>query len=301
MGGRATLFALSLALGTSVALAAQQPAQDGDTESSDGGQIVVTGRAQARDKAFERTVREFVAQIGKPGPIGQLSRWGDPVCPMVQGLSEGFDRFVEHRIREVAASVGAPSEGDCAQYNVWVVITEQPDRFMADVRRNHPALLGYHYVGQRKSLAAFESPMKSWYATGTTIVGQGAQLDHAYGPGLPENSGSRIKPLYQSRFAFVLVVVDFDAIEGQAIGPVADRIAMQVLGNARSHPGCAALPSVLDYLESDCPEGAEIEGITAFDRAYLEGLYAFDRNELRGYMRGTIAKQIAAEADGPQP
>jgi hypothetical protein len=81
-------------------------------------------------------------------------------------------------------------------------------------------------------------------------------------------------------------------MEGLAIGPVADKIAMLVLSRPVSRGGCSSLPSIMDFLEPACPSGDSAEGLTAYDEAYLKGLYAFDRDELKNYMRDTVAEYI---------
>jgi hypothetical protein len=250
-------------------------------------------------ESFEEAVTKFVRDLGRPGPVNQISRWGEPVCPTTEGLSPGFNDFVSERIREVAARVGAPGPGDCAGgANVSVMFTTKPDRLMTHVRKHHAGLLGFHHIGERKSLAAFQPPMKSWYVTMTTVPGQFASIDHAYGPGVPGGTGSRIRLPYKSRFALVLVVVDADLIEGQAIGPVADKIAMLVLSRPAPRGGCSSLPSILDFLEPACPSGEAAQSLTAYDEAYLKALYAFDRDELKGYMRDTVRDYITENA-GP--
>ena len=265
------------------------------------GEVVVRGRPAVTAQSFAKAVQNFVHQGGRLGPIRQVSRWADAVCPVSAGLSHAFDDFVDKRIREVAARVGAPG-GDCRQGNVMVVFTTKPDELMADVRKHHEGLLGYHYVGETKSLAAFQPPMKSWYVTLTKIPGGDfAMLDQAYAPGPPSGTASRILPPLKSEFAVVLVVVDANLLEGQKIGPVADRIAMLVLSRPGPRAGCSPLPSVLDFLDPDCPSGGSIEGLTAYDEAYLKALYAYRGAESRFFERSAIARRVIKDMQSALP
>ena len=278
---------------------AASPAKSPDSAAI--GEIIVRGHAAKVPKSFDTAVRKFVHDMGRPGPIGQISRWRQPVCPITAGLTPAFDDFVNRRVRQVAARVDAPGPGDCREAaNVMVIFTTKPDQLMVDVREHHEGLLGYHFVGQTKSLAAFEPPMKSWYVTVTTMPGGDfAMLDQAYAPGPPAGSGSRIQPEYRSEFAFVLVVIDANLLEGQAIGPIADRVAMLALSRPAPRDGCGSLPSILDLMDPKCPAGGSIQGLTAYDEAYLEALYAYRANEMRSMERKSIARRVEDETASP--
>ena len=270
-------------------------------DSTTVGQVVVQGRSPRAKKALEKAVAQFLHDMGRPGPFGQISRWAEPVCPITAGLTPALDRFVNQRIREIAARVGAPGAGDCGKGgNVMVMFTTKPDQLMSDIREHHEGLLGYHYVGETKSLAAFQPPMKSWYITTTSIQGGDfVMLDRAYAPGPPGGTASRIPPPLQSRFAFALVVVDANLLDGEEIGPVADRIAMLALSKPAARTACSSLPSVMDFLTM-CP-GPPALGLTDYDEAYLKALYAYKGSELRYFERRSLARQIIKGAGLPSP
>ena len=265
-------------------------------ESTTVGEVVVRAPAPSIPRSFARSVEKFVHDVGRPGPVGQISRWATPVCPVTVGLTPAFDSFVNRRIKEIAARVGAPSRDACrGGANVMVAFTPQPDELMADVRKHHEGLLGFHYIVETRSLAAFEPPMKSWYVTATRIADSDfAMIDQAYASHEPPQGGSHIPPPLKSEFAFVLVVVDANLLEGQAIGPVADRIAMLVLSKPALREGCSPLPSILDFLDPKCPPGRSADGLTIYDEAYLKALYAHKGSETRSFERGSIAKRMIA-------
>ncbi len=143
--------------------------------------------------------------------------------------------------------------------------------------------------------------MKSWYVTKTTIAGGDlAMLDQAYTP-RPPQGGSRIPPPLQSQFVFVLVVVDANLLEGQAIGPVADRIAMLALSRPAAREGCSALPSVMDLLDPGCTSNGGAEGLTSYDEAYLKALYAYKGSEIRYFERRSMARTIISPTSVAPP
>jgi hypothetical protein len=85
----------------------------------------------------------------------------------------------------------------------------------------------------------------------------------------------------------VIVIVNQRKVAGQAIGPVADYIAMMALAQPTALKTCDRIASVLDLFSSDCdtrPPG----GLTAGDAGFLRGLYTADL----GYARGMAESQI---------
>ena len=300
-----------LADGSLAQPATPAPATSGSTVVSP---LVVQAKpSKATLEAFAKTVDQFVKAQGKPGPIGQISRWREPVCPETEGLSLPYDKFVTRRVMEVAASIGAPDTWCRHGANTRIVFTSEPEALMADVRDHHPNLLGYHYPSEVRALAAFEPPMKSWYITGTRMtstpvgaktrgaVGVGAAADpaklrQADAPGsalmVYECTGSHIRCEKASDINYVLVVVDARRIEGFTIGAVADEVAMFVLSRPAPHTGCSPLPSVMDALNPECTMGQPIEALTSYDEAYLKGLYGYQGSEIMAFENSAIAKSI---------
>jgi hypothetical protein len=279
-----------------------QPAPTGSSPAKpqppDVGEVVVQGHEPMTPKSFADAVGKFVHDEGRPGPLGQISRWAKPVCPVAEGLTPALDDFVAKRIEDVATRVGVPGQGDCQDgADVLVVFTTEPDQLMADVRNHHETLLGFHYVGETRSLAAFEPPMKSWYVTMTVAPGF-TNVDSANGRLLPNYGASHFPPPMKSELVFVLVVVDSNLLEGQAIGPVADKIAMLALSKPATRDGCSSLPSIMDLLDPKCPSGASAEGLSTYDEAYLKALYAYHSSEIMYFERQAIRKRMVDDA-GP--
>jgi hypothetical protein len=275
--------------------------------------LVVQGRSKAALQAFARTVDTFVKAQGKPGPIGQISRWHGPVCPATEGLTPGLNAFVSARIKAIASRVGAPAGGcSAAAPNVKVIFTPEPEALMVDVRDNHPNLLGFHYRDEVRSLAVFEPPMKSWYVTASRFTAKltGAQIDAMEqgltdSPGSPlitkEGTGTHVRIDRASDMAYVLVVVDARRVEGFTIGAVADEVAMVALSRPRGRDGCSPLPSIMDALNPECSKGDPIEGLTRYDESYLKALYGYRGSEIMVFENSAIAKAVIKTTAPPSP
>jgi hypothetical protein len=85
-------------------------------------------------------------------------------------------------------------------------------------------------------------------------------------------------------------VADSAQVDGQAIGTVADEIAALALSDPGLRRGCSPLPSVLDALDTACPESAPAP--SAYDAAFLKALYASDPENLVEIQRSFIADSI---------
>jgi hypothetical protein len=108
--------ALSCAAWLAAGVATAQPASPtAPAASPTAGDVVVRGHAPTTPETFAKSVEKFVHDWGRPGPIGQISRWAKPVCPLTDGLTPGFNDFVTQRIKEVASRVGAPAPAIAAR------------------------------------------------------------------------------------------------------------------------------------------------------------------------------------------
>ena len=253
-------------------------------------------------KRIDSAVTSFVHTQARPkvGAIYRFSQWGYQVCPTTFGLTPDMNAFVSQRIKDVAAKAGVPGDGTCSGTNVLVVITSQPAALMADVRDHHENLLGYHFIGETKALAAFQPPMKSWYVTTTSkpvYITKNSPvyrvLDYAYGPMVDcPQERCRFLPVMKSRFAFALIVVEAGRIAGKPIGAVADEIAMTALSRAGPREGCSPLPTVMDLLDPACPPSDT--GLTPYDEAFLKALYAPHETEILYYERRDLERAVKA-------
>lgn len=249
-------------------------------------------------------VNRFVEAHSAASRIDQLSRWAGPVCPQTGGLSTPFDAFVTARVKAVAASVGAPVEkrpnrNFPCKTNLLIVFTTTPQTLMDDVRKHHPQMLGFHYAAQAQRLATVNHPIQAWYMTGTAPEGGNAEIDDEFHRLPAGSAGSRLTSRISSRFMGVLVVIDANRIVGHQIGAIADGAAMLSLAHAAEVKGCSELPTILDFLNPDCPAAADPPGLTRYDVAYLKGLYSIDPEEHLSAQRSEIGSRILREVGAP--
>jgi hypothetical protein len=212
-------------------------------------------------------------------------------------VSADFNAYVSARVKLVAVAVGAPQDKHPhrnfpCKTNLLIIFTTKPQALMDNVRKHHSDALGFHYAAQAERLARFDRPFKAWYVTGTQAEGDLIQEDKEFA-GVPGGeAGSRLTKRLASRFIGVLVVIDARQIVGHQIGAVADDVAMLGLAQATQVKGCSQLPTILDFLNPDCPSAADPDGLTAYDVAYLKGLYSVDPEANLAAQRSEIGSRI---------
>jgi hypothetical protein len=264
---------LCLALGTR--LVAQGAASDAPSVT------VTAPRAPTAAEVSGASVPNFVASHSTHNILtGQLARWKSGICPAVNGLDSDFNDFVVARIRSIATEVGAPAgiQGKC-KANVLIVFTLQPQQLLDEIAKRYPYLLGFHYPHQTRRLATVTRAIQGWYFTSTV----GCNGDEAGDVGFHEAGsvpggclGSRLRTGRKSVFTVVFIVADLNKVVNQEIGTISDYLAVLSLTQAQPPATCGVLPSILDYLAQNCPQGAPPTSVTAGDLAFLKGLYQTD-------------------------
>jgi hypothetical protein len=77
----------------------------------------------AQRAALAKRVTAFVNQIRGPLFEGGLTRWGEPVCPLVSGLPRDEGEFMLGRISDIARAVGVPLAGEKCCPNLYILVT----------------------------------------------------------------------------------------------------------------------------------------------------------------------------------
>jgi hypothetical protein len=280
----------------------------------------------ADKQAARKIIDDFIADQAVPIiTLDKMARWKVPVCPMAVGVPKDFARFVEQRVREVAAQVGAPVGDAACQQNVSIIFTPVPQTVVDEIRRKNPAYLGYHHsTAQADELARVKHPIQAWHMTGTRDLRGNLEADNPRRqtdtltfqypiPGRPNPmwgmtlpyaraatvTGGHLSDGLNAEFTHALIVADVKWAAGPEIGAVADAMAVLALSRPALPDNCRSMASILDLLASNCPRGAEIKAATAADLAFLRGLYTVmldaklskQQDELAYQMQKTLEAQ----------
>jgi hypothetical protein len=298
-----------LAQGFGFALAAS--AQEAPAENESSGVAVESVIVTAPKERPERQLDNFIIAHAAPSPfLRKIARWKDGICPVTIGLSAKLSLYVTQRIVRVAMMAGAPLDSrEPCRPNIAVVATPQPQELLDMVRTKRPGLLGFHYVSQAEKVATMRRAIQAWYSTATEDFygfvqsdGGGYNLnteDALSAQGIAAHvSGMRTGDGLKSQFTTAIIVVDSTKIAGQAIGPVADYIAMLALAQGQYYDVCQNVPTITNLLAPDCAEGRRPAALTDIDVTYLRGLYKMAPGGSYMGERGSIAFAMKKELGG---
>jgi hypothetical protein len=240
----------------------------------------------------DQAIADFVDSHSAITRLEKIARWEDPVCPSVVGLPANFIQFISKRVRDVAASVGAPINTDqSCKSNIDIVFTTKPQELLNTIREKQPVMLGYwSSTAQADEMAKVNHDIQSWHATQTVDLRGRPLIDSRYagqGNALSGNAasstGMRTGDGLHSTFYRGLVVANPEKLGDAEIGALADHIAMLALAQPANFTACQELPSILDMTNPACRKETPVKAMTKADTGYLKGLYKLDSGtSLRG-------------------
>lgn len=211
---------------------------------------------------------------------GQYARWKQPICPQVHGLRPVAAWQIEHRIREVAAMVGAPvdREDPCIP-NIGIFFTEDPQASLMSVADKAPMLIE---GGNQKLTVKY--PVQAWYTTFLVGGASGKTIDIPWemvtppldGPPFVRtiSAGSVLNTGFTAEMAAALVLVDSKAVTGMSVGELADYLALTTLAQSGQYGECMEAASITNLMLQKCPTENRPRGLSHVDIALLNALYA---------------------------
>lgn len=282
--------AMSASAGT-----AQNPASAPPDEQ---GTIVVTGT-----KNSEKDMRDFVRALTPVTPGGRLSRFEQSVCAAVLGLPPRQSEAVANRMRRIARTVDVPVAKPGCPANVVVMVTQDKQRFMEQLRDRYPHYFGELSQRRIRELVRQPGPAVAWHLQGAPVSARGVEL--AYDPVLNSyvnrttEAATRIHSAARPQFDGAVVVVERAALEGLTATQLADYAALRAFtGAAPSRILASGPPSILRILEA--PMGSEVPAsLTQWDLGFLRGFYSSPRNINTSAQRSEITKAMRKEVEDP--
>jgi hypothetical protein len=244
----------------------------------------------------------------------QYSRWKQPVCVRVFGLAPAEAWFVEHHIRQVAVSVGAPvASADPCLPNIAIFFTDEPQTVLDAIATARPFLVN---GGNQKVLVRY--PQQAWYASLKTdfngiktldvpfeVANPSADCILGIGPDFTGNAvssaaisdimntsavsqtvgfcempfvrtnDSRLQTGVTTEMAATTVLVDSRTVLGMKLGEVGDYLAFLTLAQGHQTGACQPLPTIANLMSKRCAAG---DTLSRIDMALLTALYEVPDN-----------------------
>jgi hypothetical protein len=305
--------AIALAIATAVVagLTAAAYAQPAGASKDTAENVTVIGQKMPED-----VINDFIkSHAGAAPALGRMAKWVRPICPVTTGLTPAMNKLVNDRVRAVAVMVEAPvAEKQPCAANIDIVFTQRPQVLLDRVRKEHPALLGYHQLSQTEDVAKVHYPIQAWYTTETVDFNRAHQVDDPQanngvdlylGPNpaclfgcilrMPyarkmQVSGGRITDSLSSEFYHVMVVIDLDEINGLELGALADDAASLALAQPQAFDACLSPASITNLMTPGCADKPKT--LTTMDLAFLRAVYKMDTGKVFSSQRSEIAYQM---------
>ena len=214
----------------------------------------VTIEASKERQALRLRVDHFVAAVIVQ-PWGEaISRWNEPVCPLVAGLPRAFGEFILWRVTRAATDAHVPIAGQKCHPNLFVVASNAPeellakwwarDRWMYDTR---------HGIAPVESFIHSKRPIRAWYnsdlvcgsgapavpggtalAIASVMTGGGGSATLAQGaPTCTDGIDTHLNYADVRAISSAIVVVDLPQMKHATIQQLADYIALVGLADVR--------------------------------------------------------------------
>lgn len=232
----------------------------------------------------------------------QYARWKRPVCPHVYGLTPVAAWQVEHRIREVAAMVGAPLDhSDPCIANIGIFFTAEPQASLLSIASAQPYLIE---GGSQKLTVRY--PVEAWYATFRVDYNGFKNIDIPWDkitpplddpPHIAAND-SRLHTGLTAEMGAATVLVDSKAVTGMTLGELGDYLALMTLAQASQYGTCQPMPTISNLMLKGCPREDTPHTLSHVDIALLTALYQvpdipelLQKQRIVGAMRRSLEQQ----------
>jgi len=244
--------------------------------------VVLPAQVRAQP-ASDQAIGAFVDSHSAITRLDKIARWEEGVCPSLAGLPANFTKFIIKRVREVAASVGAPVNADeSCKSNIDIMFTTTPQALLNSVRAKQPVMLGY-FNGNAEAdrMAVVSHTIQAWHATQSVDLHGAKSVDYrapeagatSFSTNTMNVTGNRLGDGAHSSYYHAIIVADPTKLGDAEIGTLADTVAMLALAQPSQEDACTALPSILDMTNPACRKDKPVTALTVADMGYLRGLY----------------------------
>ena len=253
---------------------------------------------RAQREAMERRVWAFVTSgIRKPFEAS-LSRWNNPICPLVVGLPQEKDQFVRARLSEIALAAGAQLATQPCQANFAVIVAAEPDAVLKAWYKRDYHLFGETTGNRINEWLKTPRPVRVWYnvesgsASGVPYArAPPGTLSTPPGMSIPFDNFAEDSHLVYNAvrdFSSVIVVIDSGRTKETNLNGLADYAAMLGLAEIQPDADFGEVPTILRLFSTS--QGAKPTSLSDWDTSLLKALYK--TGQANRYQRSEIIQSM---------
>jgi hypothetical protein len=258
----------------------------------------VTVTAKPPPASVNHAAYAFVQSITVQPDGESLARWNEPICPLVEGLTDEQDVAVATRIDQIALAAGADVGGDGCAANFLVIASREPGPLLAAWRRRDPLMFDGASTSDADGFVSKARPVRVWYNVHRAPAGgQAVTTDAGTFQGIPSvhvATISRLKRVTVRGIDSVILVVDTGQARDVTVEQIADYVAVAGLAEIKPDADLDGVPTILRLFSAT----SRPVGLTDWDRGFLAGLYRSD--QASPLQRSAIAADVTAAATQPR-
>jgi hypothetical protein len=241
---------------------------------------IETVEVTASREKVRREIQSFVHKVTRlEGEF--VARWGDPICPMVVGVSDSQSQFIQHRLIEVQDTVRKirRNPGEKCRPNLFVIITDEADQLIADWKERDPGMFrwkdreGVSHSNGTGAVRTWHNAIVEPDGGGGASAATGTRLNKGIPSGKPScPTTSRIAAGCWEHITAVVVLVNARATGKVTLAQLADYISVVSLSQIDLSANIGGVDSILQLFAQPPPDVTPA-GLTEWDHAFLNGLY----------------------------
>jgi hypothetical protein len=234
--------------------------------------------SQAQRDRDDALSRRFIQSLLRPSHSveGQFTRWKNPVCPHVIGLTPVSAYIVERRIRDVAEAIGAPLDrNDPCRPNVEIFVSPEPQATLDAIKKTDFMLLASTPYA---ATMVQHDPVQAYYYGFYRDNDGRVWLDMDWefyldDPPHVARNGLILKTGIKAEMGMATIIVDANAVAGMTLGTLGDYLALMALAQTPATGRCQPAPSVANLFLKDCAGDLHTTSLSEADLAMLTALY----------------------------
>jgi hypothetical protein len=308
------VIALSLVLLLSIPSAGAQTANTPAKASQ-----IETVPVEGIKTPLEKGIDEFVKASAQPSLfLGKLARWRTGICPQIQGFIEPVTASMTERLRETAASIGAPVDKDAnCKANVLIYFTRTPQPLLDELAKRYEAKLGLSDISEKRTAMVLTHTIQAWYgiatrdADGRTYMNlpddpdsevcgreisglpSAQQLFALKNCGFATEGGRGLHDGLRGEIARITIVADSSKLDSYDTDTLADYVTMLALSQATAFATCRDMPTITNLLVPGCDGSHKTAGLSEVDQSYLRALYNINPDLGPQLQQAAIVRQMA--------
>lgn len=249
--------------------------------------------------------REFVSEIAAPPDNRNLATWRTEMCVSAVNMPVTHGQAMVDRVSQLALHLGVRIGEPGCDPNVIIALSTDAQAMASQLVERRERSFRPNYTGSsqgQQELDAFvqsTAPVRWWHisvpvdaATGEVAV----RMPGDDGPRIVNKrmGATRLRSPLRDDMRKAFILIDVDDVADVSFEQLTDYVAFLVMAQTDPEADTGGYDTILNLFK-----GGGVEGLTAWDLAYLEALYASDTTQSNPNRHGSnVGRALARDIGG---